>query len=224
MSLYMREWSKRAMKMGNGEQPVIIGVAGGTGSGKTTVSRLIRERVGPEKIAYIQHDSYYRDASHLSSEERDQINFDHPDSLETQLMIEHLKTLQAGYPIAVPTYDFTTDSRLASTEAVEPRPVILVEGILIFAEAELRDMFDVKIFVDTEGDTRFIRRLKRDLDERGRSVESVIEQWLRTVKPMHEEFVEPSKRYADVIIPRGGMNHVALDMVVSRVESLLRVE
>jgi uridine kinase len=201
--------------------PVIIGVAGGTGSGKTTVSRLIRERVGLNRIAYVQHDSYYRDASHLPPEERVKINFDHPNSLETPFLIEHLKQLQAGYEIHVPTYDFTTHSRLAVTHTVQCKPVILVEGILIFAEPELRAMFDVKIFVDTEGDIRFIRRLKRDLDERGRSVESVMEQWLTTVKPMHEEFVEPSKRYADIIIPRGGKNRVALDMVVTRVESLL---
>jgi uridine kinase len=182
---------------------------------------VIRERVGPERIAFIQHDSYYRDASHLPLEERVKINFDHPDSLETPLLIENLKQLQAGYPVAIPCYDFTTHSRMAMTETVEPRPVILVEGILIFAESQLRAMFDVKIFVDAEGDIRFIRRLRRDLAERERSVESVMNQWLTTVKPMHEEFVEPSKRYADVIIPRGGKNQVALDMVVSRIESLL---
>ncbi|MDQ4075355.1 MAG: uridine kinase [Chloroflexota bacterium] len=201
--------------------PVIIGVAGGTGSGKTTVSRVIRERVGAGRIAYIQHDSYYRDASHLPFAERTKINFDHPDSLETPLLVEDLKQLHAGYPVAIPTYDFTTYSRLAVTQPVEPRPVILVEGILIFAESGLRELFDVKIFVDTAGDIRFIRRLKRDLEERERTVESVIKQWLTTVRPMHEEFVEPSKRHADVIIPRGGKNHVALDMVVSRIESLL---
>jgi uridine kinase len=201
--------------------PVIIGVAGGTGSGKTTVSRLIRERVGDARISYLQHDSYYKDASHMPAWERARINFDHPDSLESSLLIEHLTTLQAGYPVAVPTYDFTTHSRLAVTQTVEPQPVILVEGILIFVEPELRDMFDVKIFVDTEGDIRFIRRLTRDIEERGRTVEWVIEQWLTTVKPMHEEFVEPSKRCADIIIPRGGKNQVALDMVVTRIESLL---
>ncbi|MBA3533170.1 MAG: uridine kinase [Ardenticatenales bacterium] len=201
--------------------PVIIGVAGGTGSGKTTVSRHIREQVGYERIAYVQHDDYYKDASHLPMEERVKINYDHPDSLETPLLVEHLHRLQAGQPIAVPSYDFTTDTRLATTHTVYPRPVILVEGILIFVESELREMFDVKIFVDTESDIRFIRRLKRDMQERHRSAESVMEQWLTTVKPMHEEFVEPSKRCADVIIPRGGENHVALDMVVTRIESLL---
>lgn len=207
--------------MNQQRQPVILGVAGGTGSGKTTVSRIIRERVGNGRIAYIQHDSYYKDASHLPHDERVRINFDHPNSLDTSLLVEHLKTLQAGYPVQIPCYDFTTYTRLAVTETVYPHAVIMVEGILIFAEPELQQMFDVKIFVDTEGDIRFIRRLMRDIDERERTVESVIEQWLTTVKPMHEEFVEPSKRYADVIIPRGGKNRVALDMVVTRIESLL---
>lgn len=207
--------------MAEQSKPVILGVAGGTGSGKTTVSRIIRERVGHDRIAYLQHDSYYKDASHLPFEERVRINYDHPDSYETSLVIEHLKQLQAGLPVALPCYDFTTYSRLPNTQLVDPRPVIVVEGILIFAEPELRSLFDVKIFVDTEGDIRFIRRLMRDLEERERSVESVIEQWLTTVKPMHEEFVAPSKRYADVIIPRGGKNRVALDMVVTRIESLL---
>ncbi len=203
-------------------RPVILGVAGGTGSGKTTVSRIIRERVGNDRIAYLQHDSYYRDAGHLPFEERVRINYDHPNWLETPLLIEHLRMLQEGVPVPVPCYDFTTYCRLEETQPVYPRPVILVEGILIFAEPELRAMFDVKIFVDTEGDTRFIRRLTRDIEERQRTVESVIEQWQRTVKPMHEEFVEPSKRHADIIIPRGGKNRVALDMVVTRIESLLR--
>lgn len=204
--------------------PVIIGVAGGTGSGKTTVSRVIRERVGAHRIAYVQHDSYYRDASHLPPEERTLINFDHPNSLETPLLIEHLRALQSGQPVEVPCYDYTTYIRLAETMPVAPQPVVLVEGILIFAEPELRALFDVKLFVDTEGDVRFIRRLKRDIEERERTVESVIEQWLNTVKPMHQEFVEPSKRYADIIIPRGGRNQVALDMVVARIEALLDQE
>lgn len=202
-------------------QPVIIGVAGGTGSGKTTVSRTIGDRVGFHRIAYVQHDNYYKDASHLPLEERARINYDHPDLLETELFITHLRALQAGQAVAVPTYDFSTYCRRTETVLVEPRPVILVEGILIFAEPALRALFDVKIFVDTEGDIRFIRRLRRDVAERNRTVESVIEQWLTTVKPMHEEFVEPSKRWADVIIPRGGKNRVALDMVVTRIESLL---
>ena len=202
-------------------RPVIIGVAGGTGSGKTTVSRVIGERVGFHRIAYLQHDSYYRDASHLPPEERTRINFDHPDSLETSLLIEHLLQLRDGVPAEVPTYDFASYCRRDETVRVLPRPVILVEGILIFAEPQLRELFDVKIFVDAEGDIRFIRRLRRDIAERERTVESVVDQWLTTVKPMHDEFVEPSKRWADVIIPRGGKNRVALDMVVTRIEVLL---
>lgn len=203
------------------ERPVIVGVAGGSGSGKTTVSRAILERVGAERIAYIQHDSYYRDMSHLPPQERARINYDHPDSLETALLVAHLRMLQAGQPVEVPIYDFTTHARLPETRRVEPRPVILVEGILVFAEPDLRALFDVKIFVDTDADIRFIRRLERDTRERGRSMQSVIEQYLTTVRPMHEEFVEPSKRYADIIIPRGGHNRVALDMVTSRILSLL---
>ncbi len=202
--------------------PLIIGVAGGTGSGKTTVARVILERVGEEHIAYLPHDAYYKDNSHLPLAERAKINYDHPDSLETTLLIEHLKRLRAGFPIERPVYDFTTHSRTAETVTVQPHPIIMVEGILIFAEPELRKLFDVKIFVDTDADIRFIRRLVRDIEERGRTMTSVVEQYLKTVRPMHLEFVEPSKRYADVIIPEGGLNSVAMDMVVARIESLLR--
>ena len=202
--------------------PLIIGVAGGTGSGKTTVARVILERVGEEHIAYLPHDAYYKDNSHLPPAERAKINYDHPDSLETTLLIEHLKRLRDGFPIERPVYDFTTHSRTAETVTVQPHPIIMVEGILIFAEPELRKLFDVKIFVDTDADIRFIRRLVRDIEERGRTMTSVVEQYLKTVRPMHLEFVEPSKRYADVIIPEGGLNSVAMDMVVARIESLLR--
>ena len=202
-------------------RPVIIGVAGGTGSGKTTVSNVIHERVGFDRITYLQHDSYYKDLTHLTLKERESINFDHPDSLETSLLVEHLHLLLNGKSINVPTYNFATHTRQATTITVYPRPVILVEGILIFAEPNLRTMFDVKIFVDTEDDIRFIRRLQRDIEERNRTTQSVIKQWLTTVKPMHHEFVEPSKRWADVIIPRGGKNLVAMDMVVTRIEALL---
>lgn len=201
--------------------PVIVGVAGGTGSGKTTVSNAILDRVGAQRIAYIQHDNYYRDAAHLTLEERTEINYDHPDSLETDLLIEHLYELRKGNIVEMPTYSFTRHTRRDETEQVNPRPVILVEGILIFAEAPLRNLFDVKIYVDTEADIRFIRRLRRDTNERGRSVETVIDQYLSTVRPMHKEFVEPSKRFADIIIPRGGHNTVALDLVTSRILSLL---
>ncbi len=201
--------------------PIIIGVAGGTGSGKTTVSHAILDRVGHERIAFIQHDSYYRDLSHLSYEERTRVNFDHPDSLDNDLLIAHLDALCGGSPVPVPIYDFTRHNRRPETEQVHPHPVVLVEGILIFAEKALRDRMDVKIYVDADADLRFIRRLQRDVTERSRTVQSVIDQYLNTVRPMHLEFVEPSKRYADIIIPRGGMNAVAIDMVVARVENLL---
>jgi uridine kinase len=202
-------------------RPIIIGVAGGTGSGKTTVAFAILEKVGWNRIALIQHDSYYYDASNLPLEERARLNFDHPDALETPLLVEHLKALRNGQPVQIPTYDFRTHTRLAETRLVNPEPVILVEGILIFAEPALRELFDVKIFVDADADIRFMRRLERDLKDRGRSLDSVVEQYMNTVRPMHLEFVEPSKRYAHVIIPEGGHNTVALDMVVARVQTLL---
>ena len=200
---------------------IVIAVAGGTGSGKTTVANEILERVGAEHIAYIPHDAYYRDLSHLPPQERDQVNFDHPDSLETELLAEHLKELRASRAVEIPTYDFTTHTRTQQTRRVEPAPVVLVEGILVFAEPELRELFDVKLYVDTDADVRFIRRLQRDIEERGRSVKSVCEQYLRTVRPMHLEFVEPSKRYANVIIPEGGFNEVAIEMVAARLRDLL---
>lgn len=202
-------------------RPIIIGVAGGTGSGKTTVAFAILEKVGWNRIALIQHDSYYYDASNLPFEERARLNFDHPDALETPLLVEHLKILRSGRPVQIPTYDFRTHTRPAETRLVNPEPVILVEGILIFAEPALRELFDVKIFVDADADIRFMRRLERDLKDRGRSLDSVIDQYMTTVRPMHLEFVEPSKRYAHVIIPEGGHNTVALDMVAARVQMLL---
>lgn len=202
--------------------PLVIGIAGGSGSGKTTVAQEILQRVGPARIAFLQHDSYYKDLSGLPPAQRIQVNFDHPNSLETELLIQHIASLRDGKPVEVPIYDFSTHSRTSQTYTVQPRMVILVEGILIFTEAALREMFDVKIFVDTDSDLRFIRRLERDLTERGRTTESVIKQYQSTVRPMHMEFVEPSKRYADVIIPEGGHNTAALDMVVARIEALLK--
>ena len=202
-------------------RPIIIGVAGGTGSGKTTVSRTILKRVGAERIAYIPHDAYYRNLADLVPNLRAQINFDHPDSLETDLLVEHLERWRARQPVEIPIYDFTTHTRTTRTRRVEPGRVALVEGILVFAEPDLREMFDVKLYVDTDADICFIRRLRRDIAERGRTTESVIDQYLNTVRPMHLEFVEPSKRYADVIIPEGGFNQVAIDMVVARIERLL---
>lgn len=198
-----------------------IGVAGGTGSGKTTVSRRIWEAVGRERIAYLQHDNYYKDQSHLTPEERARTNYDHPDSLETSLMVRHLRELRAGRPVDIPVYDFSVHNRSQETLRVNPAKVILVEGILIFVEPALRELMDMRIFVDTDADIRFIRRLRRDMVERGRSLDSIIQQYLGTVRPMHMEFVEPSKRYADIIVPQGGDNRVAMEMIVSRIQALL---
>lgn len=203
-------------------RPVTIAVAGGTGSGKTSISSAIVERVGSDHIAYIPHDAYYRDLAHVPISGRNVINYDHPDALETSLMRWHLEQLQSWQAVEIPVYDFTHHARTQHTQRVEPQPIILVEGILVLAEPTLRPLFDVKIFVDTDADLRFIRRLKRDINERGRTPESVINQYLATVRPMHLEFVEPSKRYADVIIPEGGQNLVAIEMVADRVRSLLR--
>ncbi len=204
-------------------KPVVFGVAGGTASGKTTVARAILDAVGASKIAYLPHDAYYHDRDELSFEERARLNYDHPDSLDTKLLIRHIKDLSVGAPVHVPVYDFTTDRRTEDTILVEPAPIILVDGILIFTKRKLRDLMDIKIFVDTDADVRFIRRLQRDMKERGRSLDSVVQQYLDTVRPMHLKFVEPSKRYADIIIPGGGQNKVAMDMVVSRLQMLLRV-
>ncbi|HEX8991795.1 MAG TPA: uridine kinase [Anaerolineales bacterium] len=201
--------------------PLVIGIAGGSGSGKTTVAQEILNRVGPDRIAFLQHDSYYKDLTGLPPAQRVEVNFDHPNSLETELLIQHIISLREGRPVQVPIYNFSTHSRTDQTFTVAPHPVILVEGILLFVERSLRDLFDIKIFVDTDADIRFIRRLQRDLSERGRTTESVIKQYQATVRPMHLEFVEPSKRYADVIIPEGGFNTAALDMLTARIQALL---
>jgi uridine kinase len=210
--------------MTNRTTPLVIGIAGGTGSGKTTIANVILGRVGTQHITYIPHDAYYKDLQDLPVAQRDIINFDHPDSLDTHLLIEHIKQLKEWASIELPVYDFKTHTRTNRSITVEPQSVIIVEGILIFAEQSLRDEFDVKIFVDTDPDIRFIRRLQRDIAERDRNTQSVIQQYLNTVRPMHLEFVEPSKRYADVIIPEGGLNTVAMDMVVARLQDLLRAE
>jgi len=201
--------------------PFLIGLAGGTGSGKTTVANAIVARVGKERIAILSHDSYYRDFVDLPKDILDRQNFDHPDSLESELLVRHLKALKQGMVVETPIYDFKVHRRAAENRRVEPRKVILVDGILIFAEPELRKLFDVRIYVDTDADVRLIRRLKRDIAERGRSVESVVTQYESTVRPMHMEFVEPSKRYADLIIPEGGENTVALDFLFARLRELL---
>ncbi len=203
------------------KSPLVIGIAGGSGSGKTTVAYEILQRVGPDRIAFLQHDWYYKDLSHLPPERRAEMNFDHPDALETDLLIRHIELLKQGELVQAPVYHFATHTRLMQTRWIEPRRVILVEGILVFVEPALRALFDVKIFVDTDSDIRLIRRIQRDIAERGRTLDMVIRQYLHTVRPMHLEFVEPSKRYADVIIPEGGMNVPALDMVVARIQTLL---
>ncbi|MFQ5857327.1 MAG: uridine kinase [Anaerolineae bacterium] len=203
------------------KSPVVIGVAGGTGSGKTTVAQVILERVGAHRITFLPQDAYYKDLSALPPAQRALMNFDHPDALEMDLMVEQLQKLRNWEPIEMPVYDFTTHTRKSETQRVEPNPVVLVEGILVLADPRLRELMDVKLYVDTDADVRFIRRLSRDIAERGRTMESVINQYMTTVRPMHLEFVEPTKRYADVIIPEGGFNQVAMDMVVARLGELL---
>lgn len=202
-------------------KPLIIGVAGGSGSGKTTVVNYLCKHFQPHNILRLEHDSYYRDLKHMPFEERIKQNFDHPASLETELLIRHIKALCEGYPVEVPVYDFSQHIRSDKTIKVTPSKVILIDGILIFSEPQLLDLMDVKIFVDTDDDIRLLRRLKRDISERGRSVDSVLTQYEQFVRPMHLEFVEPSKRYADVIIPRGGKNQVAREMVISLIDRKL---
>ena len=198
----------------------VIGVAGGSGSGKTTVVRRIVDSLGSGHVTLLQHDRYYRDRNDLRLEERAALNYDHPDSLETDLLVQHVSDVKRGRAVDVPTYDFARYARLAETEHVQPRRALIVEGILIFADAALRDLMDIKVFVDTDSDTRFIRRLQRDVAERGRTMESVIDQYQTTVKPMHLEFVEPSKRYADVIVPLGGHNTVAIELLLTMLRSV----
>ena len=198
----------------------VIGVAGGSGSGKTTVVRRIVDSLGSEHVTLLDHDRYYRDRNDLRLEERAALNYDHPDSLETDLLVRHVRALRAGREVQVPRYDFTRHARLPETETFQPRRALIVEGILVFTDAALRELMDIKVFVDTDSDTRFIRRLQRDVAERGRTMESVIDQYQSTVKPMHLEFVEPSKRYADVIIPLGGHNTVAVDLLLTMLRSV----
>ena len=200
--------------------PLVIGVAGGSGSGKTTVVRRIIEALGDARVPVLEHDRYYRDRNDLRLEERAALNYDHPDSLETDLMVRHVHELRAGRSIEAPVYDFARHARTPATETITPGRAIIVEGILIYTDPALRKLMDVKVYVDTDDDTRFIRRLQRDIAERGRTVQSVIEQYLGTVKPMHLEFVEPSKRYADIIIPQGGHNVVAIDMLLRLIRGL----
>jgi uridine kinase len=202
-------------------QPIVFGVAGGTASGKTTVARSILDQVGARHIAYLPHDAYYRDLSHLPPEERARQNYDHPDALESDLLARHIRELVAGRPIQLPVYSFADYTRRPETILVEPAPVILVDGILIFAEPGLRALMDIKVFVDTDADIRLIRRLERDTRERGRTLSGTIFQYLDTVRPMDLEFVQPSRRYADIILPGGGQNRVAIEMVVARLRTIL---
>ncbi len=202
-------------------RPILIGIAGGTGSGKTTVTRKLIEHLHFKDFIILQHDSYYKDLSSFRSKRITEINFDHPNSLDTALLVRHLRRLKNSQPIEKPVYDFTTYRRLKDKELVEPKKVVILEGILIFVDKALRELMDIKIFVDTDADERLLRRLRRDIMERGRSLDSVMAQYIDTVKPMHLEFVEPSKRWADVIIPKGGENEVAIGMLASRVRSLI---
>ncbi len=201
--------------------PLIIGLAGGSGSGKTTIAESIVDAIGPESLALIQHDAYYRDQTHLPLEERSKVNYDHPDSLETDLLVAHLEELLAGRAVERPVYDFTVHNRSTETVRVEPRPAIMVEGILVLSEPALRELMDLKVYVDTDPDLRLVRRWARDITERGRSFESVRDQYLETVRPMHLQFVEPSKRYADIVIPEG-YNQGAVGTVISMIRDVLR--
>jgi uridine kinase len=202
---------------------LVIGIAGGTGSGKTTVTQKILERLRVhDNVVVIQHDSYYKDITAYPGLTPDKINFDHPDSLESSLLVRHIKELKRDASVEQPIYNFTTHSRLKDTRRLASNDIIIIEGILIFVEKELRDLMDIKIFVDTDADERLLRRIRRDILERGRSIESVMNQYVATVKPMHLEFVEPSKHWADIIVPRGGDNLVAIDMVAVKIETMLR--
>jgi uridine kinase len=200
---------------------MIIGICGGTGSGKTTVANRILDSVSADDVVFLQQDSYYRNLDEMPLDYRSQINFDHPDAIDNDLLASHVRALKGGGAVELPLYDFKTHSRRAETLHIEPRPIIIIEGILIFADARLLDEMDIKVYVDTPDDIRFIRRLRRDIAERGRTAESVIEQYLATVRPMHMQFVEPSKRYADVIIPEGGHNLVSIALISGRIRERL---
>jgi len=203
---------------------MIIGICGGTGSGKTTIARKIVEAVGKENVVLVEQDSYYRNLGDMPLDERRQANFDHPDSIDSDMLVNHIRRLKQGLQVEMPLYDFKTHTRSDRIEIIEPKQVVIVEGILIFAESRVLDMLDVRVFVDTPDDIRFIRRLQRDISERGRTVDSVIAQYYRTVRPMHHEFVEPSKRHADIIIPEGGQMGVSVEFLCSLVREKLKQE
>ncbi len=203
---------------------LIVGIAGGTGSGKTTVVRKIIEKLPKDSVAVLSQDSYYKDQSHLPLEERQKINFDHPNAIEFDLLIDHIKKLKKGQPIEQPIYSYVTCTRAKETIRVEPKEVVIVEGILVLAVPELRKLFDIKVFVDADADDRLIRVIHRDIEERGRDVATVLKRYQQTVKPMHEQFIEPSKKYADLIVPEGGNNTVAIDILVSIIEKNLKIQ
>jgi uridine kinase len=200
---------------------MIIGISGGTGSGKTTVANRILETVSADQVVFIQQDLYYRNLKDMPLDYRNAANFDHPDALDNDLLINHLKKLKAGEPVELPIYDFRSHTRLPATTRIQSKPIVILEGILIFAEPRLREQLDIKVFVDTPDDIRFIRRLRRDIAERGRTLDSVIEQYMATVRPMHIQFIEPSKRFADVIIPEGGYNLVSIDLISGKIRERL---
>ena len=200
---------------------MLVGIAGGTGSGKTTLANTLIDDLEEKNTIFIPHDNYYKDRSHLPFSERKKVNYDHPDAFDTELLVSHLKKLQQGKKIKMPQYDYSTHTRIKNKIEIRPKPVIIIEGILVLADEKLRNLFDIKLFVDTDSDIRILRRLKRDIKDRNRTFDSVYEQYLTTVKPMHEAFVEPSKSHADVIIPEGGMNNVANNLLLTKLESYI---
>ena len=203
------------------KRPIFIGITGGTGSGKSTIAKEIYRHFGEDCIAMIEQDSYYKDQSHLSMEDRVKTNYDHPNAFDNNLLVSHLESLLNGHSIQKPSYDFSIHNRIEDTTKVEPKEIVIVEGILILEDPRIRELLDIKIYVDTDADVRIIRRMVRDINERGRTMESVINQYLNVVKPMHNQFTEPTKKFADIIIPEGGHNKVAIDIIVAKIKEVL---